>query len=411
MRLLWILALLAVTGSSWGDGNQTGELGEKEDELRQIRGRIEALQSDLINSEQRHQDLMKELKAAEQLLGRSASHLREIRARLDQQQAALDKLNIRRQAKQKAFDQQRSALARQLRAAYAMGRQERIKILLNQQDPSVVSRVMVYYDYFNRARTVQMERIGRVMAELDQISDEIRTEDQRLRELQAQELRQADEMAGIRDLRQELVVALGSDIRSKDQELKSLIKSEGQLKKLVDSLQSNWITQNLDTEASTPFISRKGKLRWPLKGKLSARFGTTKAGNLKWDGVMITAPEGVEVNAVHYGRVAFADWLQGFGLLLIIDHGGGYMSLYGHNQSLFKETGEWVEPNEPVALVGSSGGNTRPGVYFGIRHNGKAINPRAWCQRGKGNRVGAMLNMESETWLEIREHTESVSYV
>jgi septal ring factor EnvC (AmiA/AmiB activator) len=111
-------------------------------------------------------------------------------------------------------------------------------------------------------------------------------------------------------------------------------------------------------------------------------------GELRWDGVLISAPEGQEVRAVHHGRVAFADWLRGFGLLLIIDHGDGYMTLYGHNQSLFKETGEWVEAGEPVALVGTSGGRARAGVYFGIRHQGRPVDPGAWCRASRGNRMG-----------------------
>jgi septal ring factor EnvC (AmiA/AmiB activator) len=110
-------------------------------------------------------------------------------------------------------------------------------------------------------------------------------------------------------------------------------------------------------------------------------------GKLTWDGVLIAAPEGREVRAIHHGRVAFADWLRGFGLLLIIDHGDGFMSLYGHNQSLFKETGEWVEPGEVVAQVGSSGGRTRSGIYFGIRHNGEPQNPQQWCRRTRGRTV------------------------
>jgi len=385
------LCLLAV--------EQKVELGQKEHELEQLRGRIESLQSDLVDRELRHGELMEELRTTEQRLGQSARRLRVLKDRLEQQREKLAELQAQRRSKLTELDLQRAALGRQLRAAYAMGRQERVKIFLNQQDPAIVSRMMVYYDYFNRARTRQMEQINEVMEALDRMSEEIGLEEQSLRELQTRELEETESLAEVRVLRQQVLTALGSDIRNKDQELKGLKKSEGRLRKLIEQLQDAWIDQAMDAEVSTPFETRKGKLNWPAKGRLTARFGTRKAGNLKWDGVVIAAPDGVEVEAVHHGRVVFADWLQGFGLLLIIDHGNGYLSLYGHNQSLFKDTGEWVEQGELVASVGRSGGNTSSGVYFGIRHKGKAVNPRSWCQRGKGNRVGNQFNRDSKIGL------------
>ncbi len=139
-----------------------------------------------------------------------------------------------------------------------------------------------------------------------------------------------------------------------------------------------------------PFKALRGGLEWPARGRLVSLFGTQRAGNLKWDGVVIAAKEGSEVKAIHHGRVAFSDWLRGFGLLMIIDHGDGYMSLYGHNQSLFKETGDWVEPGETIAVMGNSGGQRNAGVYFGIRYKGKAVNPKKWCKRVTGNRIGAL---------------------
>jgi len=374
--------------------DEKGELGQKELELEQLRGRIESLQSDLVDRELRQSELMEELRSTEQRLGQSARRLRVLKDRLEQQREKLAELQAQRRSKLAELDLQRAALGRQLRAAYAMGRQERVKILLNQQDPAMVSRMMVYYDYFNRARTRQMEQINEVMEALDRMSEEIGLEEQRLKALQTRELEETESLAEVRVLRQQVLTALGSDIRNKDEELKGLKKSEGRLQKLIEQLQDAWIDQAMDVEVSTPFETRKGKLHWPAKGRLTARFGTRKAGNLKWDGVVIAAPDGLEVRAVHHGRVAFADWLQGFGLLLIIDHGNGYLSLYGHNQSLFKDTGDWVEQGEPVASVGRSGGNSSSGVYFGIRHKGKAVNPRSWCVNGKGNRVGNQFNSD-----------------
>jgi septal ring factor EnvC (AmiA/AmiB activator) len=134
-----------------------------------------------------------------------------------------------------------------------------------------------------------------------------------------------------------------------------------------------------EADGQQPFHSRKGKLRWPARGRLAQRFGAPRSGGLRWRGVMIEAQEGGEVRAVSQGRIAFSDWMRGFGLLLIIDHGDGYMSLYGHNQTLYKEVGEWVDTGEVVALLGASGGRTESGLYFEMRHKGRPINPVHWC--------------------------------
>ncbi len=298
-----------------------------------------------------------------------------------------------------------------MRAAYAMGRQERLKILLNQQDPAVVSRMLVYYDYFNRTRTERMKQISTVLETLQETELALTLEERRLVELQSSELESKQQLDLAQEERMRVVAALNLDLRSKGQRLEGLQQDEAQLQKLLSSLQEELIARPLGKLDRKLFKSRKGRLSWPSKGRLTAKFGTARAGNLKWDGVVISAPEGREVKSIHHGRVAFADWLRGFGLLLIVDHGDGFMSLYGHNQSLFKETGEWVEAGEPVALVGSSGGQNNPGVYFGIRYKGRPVNPKAWCKRSRNNRVGGLINpagqLNSMSVLERLTNTEN----
>ncbi len=223
---------------------------------------------------------------------------------------------------------------------------------------------------------------------LAKLEQEISEEEQRLQQLFAKEEveKQQLELAG--EKRERIIAALNLQLQSKAQELEGLQANEKQLQSLLIELQDVLADIPLDPAANTPFSSRKGKLPWPATGRISASFGSTReVGKLRWDGVLIEAPEGREVRSVHYGRVAFADWLRGFGLLLIIDHGDGYMSLYGYNQSLFKETGEWVEAGEVIAQVGSSGGRSSTGVYFGIRHNGEPVDPKGWCKQIKGRRI------------------------
>ncbi|MES9844273.1 MAG: peptidoglycan DD-metalloendopeptidase family protein [Candidatus Sedimenticola sp. PURPLELP] len=389
---LLVIAAVLLAGTSFTSSaaKVEQEIQGKEQELHQIRRNIKDLKSELTTQQRQREALESELREAEQEIGRSARRLRVLAGSLQRQQKRLGSLEEVRGMQQAELVAQRNELAVQMRTAYAMGRQERLKILLNQQDPSVVSRVMVYYDYFNRARAARIAAINQTLDAIHETEREITSEETRLMELQGKELAENRKLEASNAARREIVTALNARIKSKGQELKGLELNERQLKTLVSRLNDEYMALPLEGEKAKPFNKRKGRLRWPTKGRLKARFGTTKAGSLKWDGVLISAPEGREIKAVHHGRVAFADWLRGFGLLIIIDHGDGYMSLYGHNQSLFKETGEWVEPGEAVALVGNSGGQQNSGVYFGIRHNGKPVNPIKWCTRSKGNRVGAV---------------------
>ena len=363
--------LLVLPPTAWG----TAE--EQRAKLELLRDRITGLRAQMDSTSGERTELSKALQQAEQQIGRLARKLR-----------VLEELRNEQAQQQRALAEQRRALARQVNAAYAMGRQERLKILLNQQDPATVSRMMVYYDYLNRARAQKMDNIRRQMERLAQTEYEIQLEQRQLAYLQRE---QQDELAAMREsqaIRQDVVARLTRELQDQGRQLDRLQADERDLKTLIRGLEEALA----DIPASHPqqieFAGLRGRLPWPARGRIVKRFGAPKLGNLVWDGVMISAPEGQEVRAVHHGRVAFADWLRGFGLLLIVDHGDGYMTLYGHNQSLFKEAGDWVEVNEPVALVGSSGGQEQAGVYFGIRHQGRAVNPAKWCRRPTGRKVG-----------------------
>ncbi|MEJ1296732.1 MAG: peptidoglycan DD-metalloendopeptidase family protein [Candidatus Sedimenticola sp. (ex Thyasira tokunagai)] len=367
-------------------------LSRKGSELKQLREQISDLQHTLNEREDEQQRLQAELQVSERQIGEAARRLRVLGGSLERQRQRIGQLQVEQRRQQDELVGHQRVLAGQVRAAYAMGRQERLKILLNQQDPAVVSRMLVYYDYFNRTRTERMKQIEEMLETLHKTELALTLEEQRLVELQSSEIEAKRQLDLAQGERRRVVAALNQDLRSKGQRLKGLQQDETQLQNLLSKLQEELIAQPLGKLDRKLFKRRKGKLNWPSKGRLTAKFGTARAGNLTWDGVVISAPEGREVRAIHHGRVAFADWLRGFGLLLIIDHGDGYMSLYGHNQSLFKETGEWVEAGEPVALVGSSGGQNNPGVYFGIRYKGRPVNPKIWCRRSRNNRVGGLIN-------------------
>lgn len=388
-RLLVLsLALLAAAGAPRAEDAEQ-QIRSKEGELQQIRRQIEDLRSELGSERQQRELLLGELQQVEREIGDLARRLRVLGGSLERQQERLEGLHQVRSVQQEDLELERLVLARQLRSAYAMGRQERIKILLNQQDPDVVSRLLVYYDYFNRERARRIANINQTLEAIRETEREIGAEELRLRELRARELAQQQELEASGARRREVVAVLNARIEEKGSELSGLQSDERQLRSLVKQLHEALASAPLDGAEVKPFKQQRGRLEWPAAGRLAARFGSAKGGGLKWDGVLIAAPEGREVKAVHHGRVAFADWLRGFGLMIIIDHGDGYLSLYGHNQSLFKETGEWVAPGEPIALVGNSGGQLNSGVYFGLRHKGRPVNPRTWCKKGRGNWVGS----------------------
>jgi septal ring factor EnvC (AmiA/AmiB activator) len=361
---------------------------EQRAQLETLRDRISELRAQMQSKSGEKTELSRLLQDAEQQIGRLARKLRVLDGRLERQAQRLDTLHQQQDQQQQQLGEQRRALAQQVRAAYAMGRQERLKILLNQQDPATVSRMMVYYDYLNRARADRMRAIRDDMARLAETEREIQLEQGQLARLRDEQQAELAAMQRSQGIRRDVVVRLTQELQDQGRQLDRLQKDERELKTLLRGLEQALADIPAEHPQQLAFAGLRGRLPWPASGNIVHGFGAPKLGSLVWDGVMIAAPEGREVRAVHHGRVAFADWLRGFGLLLIVDHGEGFMTLYGHNQSLFKEAGDWVEVNEPVALVGSSGGREDSGVYFGIRHQGRPVNPAKWCRRPNGRRVG-----------------------
>ena len=361
---------------------------QREKELTQLRQRIHDLQSRIKHTRGKQSLLSRQLQESEQQIGRLARRLRVLKGQLGRKNRRLEELHQQETRQQQALKKEQDLLAGQVRAAYAMGRQEQLKILLNQQDPAVVSRILAYYDYLNRERARRMGLIHGQLEALAATQKEIAEEQSRLVHLQEEQEKKKLVLEKQQGTRRSVLQQLAREIRGQDARLSRLRKDEKQLQTLLQGLQEALVDIPASVGERKPFARVKGHLHWPVRGVIRHAFGEPKIGKLRWDGVMIGAPEGREVKAVHAGRVAFADWLRGFGLLLIIDHGEGYMTLYGHNQSLFKEAGDWVEAGEPVAAAGSTGGRKETGVYFAIRRHGKAVNPVKWCRRARGRSVG-----------------------
>ena len=352
---------------------------DKTAKLQQLRQQIQELQKSLGAARDQQAELRQSLRRSETEIGRISRVLKDLRTQLRRQTRALEDLEARREEERRSLGAQRDAIARQMVASYAMGRQGQLKIVLNQQDPAAIARTLTYYDYFIKARAERIAAIDHTLTELTQTEKDISAETERLDRLRADQADRLSALQQTRRTRAEVLAKLEADIRTKQQRLDQLLKDEARLARLVERLRE--ALSDIPPDAiGVPFSQLKGRLAWPVDGRLGARFGETrKPGTMKWQGVMLQAEQGREVHAIYHGRVAFADWLRGFGLLIIIDHGDGFMSLYGHNESLYKSPGDWVEGGELIATVGDSGGRAEPGLYFEIRHNGRPTDPARWC--------------------------------
>ncbi len=361
------------------------DLIEKSAQLDSVRGKIEDVKTSMEKARLETRILQAELKKNETSAGNIALNIREIEKQLRQRNTRLGELKGKKSSREKVLTEQKSALAQQIRSAYMVGKNDYLKLLLNQEDPARVGRVLAYYDYHNQTRARQIHSVNTEIEALTQLENNINRENDALLKLKQTQLTKNKEIEKSRNERNVILSTLLSQLVKQGLELQTLQQQEQETNSLLEKLIEKQARENQGSvavfEDIPPFNSLKGKLDWPVKGKLVTRFGSYKRGEkLKWHGVIIDAKIGVEVQAVSGGQVVFSDWFRNLGLLIIIDHGDSYMSLYGYNQSLLKNTGDWVLPGEVIALAGDSGGQLRSGVYFEIRNNGSPVNPAKWCR-------------------------------
>ncbi|MES0326611.1 MAG: peptidoglycan DD-metalloendopeptidase family protein [Gammaproteobacteria bacterium] len=299
--------------------------------------------------------------------------IKKLNARIRQLKSNLISLN--RQLKKQRF-----VLAEQLRAAYALGAHQNMKMLLNQQDPSEIGRIQAYFEYLNKAREDEIQKFIKSIESKQQQENEL---SQSLSSQQAAlktRINQKSTLKKQRLKRNQLLAQLNEKIANQEQTLTGLESSRNKIEGLLRSLGQLLADIPAAPGENKPFKQQKGLLPWPVKGPFLARYGQSKnKGDLIWNGILIGSAYGKSVRAVSHGRVAFSDWLQGYGFIIILDHGDGYMSLYGHNETLFKQAGDWITAGETIATTGDSGGQPDPGLYFEIRARGKPIDPYLWC--------------------------------
>ncbi|MDH5484737.1 MAG: peptidoglycan DD-metalloendopeptidase family protein [Gammaproteobacteria bacterium] len=348
--------------------------------LEEIREKIEGLLSKLNSTETQRSNVRDELQKLERKIAKTSRSLRQTRRKHTKTSNKLKKLQIELAALKTKLSQQRDLLAKQVKSAYTIGKQPQLKLLLNQQEPGEMGRAMVYFDYLNRARSQQINDFLLSIEEKQRLEASISETALKLEKLARTQANDKQQLALNRSSRKQLLEKLNKDIDHQQMTLDELKGSRDRIEELLMSLGELLADIPNEPVEQQPFDQLKGKLPWPIKGPFSARFGTVRdQSDLTWNGVIIDAAYNTPVRAISYGRVAFADWLQGYGFITIIDHNDGFMSLYGHNQELYKQAGDWVESGEVIAAVGDSGGQEASGLYFELRSQGKPIDPGQWC--------------------------------
>ncbi|WP_150304749.1 murein hydrolase activator EnvC family protein [Pseudomonas saliphila] len=375
-----LLLLLMAFGAALAAPAVAQDSREAKAELKQTEQEIARLKKMLGDLKQDMSGLEQELKQSESEIGRLQKESETLEQQIEEGESRIDDLRDQAESLQAALEQQEEQIARQARSAYMAGQQDYLKLVLNQDDPSRVARMMRYYEYVSRARMEEITTYNHTLAQIQQASAAIVREQAQLHEHREQLAERQQGVEAQRETRAQLLASLKSESRTSEQHLKQRQSERAELAALIKKLDEA-ITSIPTPAGSLPFANAKGKLPLPVKGTIQAKFGSQRGDDarLKWDGLVISAKAGTTVHAIHGGRVVFADWLRGSGLLLILDHGNGYLSLYGHNQTLLPDVGTWVQPGEAIATVGTSGGLSSSSLYFSIRKQGRALDPLAWC--------------------------------
>jgi len=437
LRALIALALICLLNPAFAD-----ERAQTQQQLDAARQDITELKKRLGELQQEKSGVQKELRGTETEMGKLEKQVEALQKELKKSESELQRLDQEKKKLQAARVEQQRLIAIQARAAYQSGREEYLKLLLNQQNPEKFARTLTYYDYLSQARLAQLRGFNETLRQLANVEKDIDLQQAQLLVQKSSLDSQREELAKVRQQRQEALAKLNQDVKARDQKLQTRQQEQADLANVLKTIEETLARQAREAEEARqkaliaqqeaekqrqreeqaralaknnssknssddddeapvkrpvkapgvlvssagvsyggPFEQARGKLPWPVDGRLLARFGETRGDDArtKWDGVMISAPAGSQVHAVHGGRVVFADWLRGAGLLVILDHGNGFLSLYGHNQSLLKDAGDVVKAGEAISTVGNSGGQDTPALYFAIRQQGRPSDPAQWC--------------------------------
>jgi septal ring factor EnvC (AmiA/AmiB activator) len=376
MRLLSLFLILTLLSAFV----QAEESANNTEKLSAIKEQINSLQAWLKDARNQHDDLYQSIKASEKSISELEAQTSQVSGEVKERETKIVTLEKKETSLKEKISVSQKTIESYVRASYLLSKQESLKLLLNAEDPAALSRLLNYYDYFNRAHSERINQFNINIVELNSLQEKMAAEKTDL-QAQADTLhKKQDALDSERAARAQLMSELDDRINNKGDELKKLMQDRAMLEKVIASV-VNTSTGYVPSSDNSPFTSWKGKLPWPLVGKVLHRFGDSRVQNkVSWEGLTLKANEGTPVHAVYHGRVVFADSLRGFGLLIIVDHGNNYMSLYAHNQKTLKAVGANVKSGDEIAISGSSD-STEPALYFEIRQNGKPQDPSQWLSK------------------------------
>ncbi|MDO9101701.1 MAG: peptidoglycan DD-metalloendopeptidase family protein [Candidatus Nitrotoga sp.] len=365
----------------------------QQEELDNLRKHISVLQKELEKTSESQSEATDELRESERAISNSKRKLAELSLQHRAADQNLEKLRQQAQQLEKNIQNQQAMLSKLLYQQYVGGKQEYFKLLLNNHDPDQAAREMRYYEYIARSRSAWLNMLRVNLAQLNEVLQQTQQKSGEITALQAEENAQQKILEKDRLARQQVISQFAQQLKQQRHEIGRLQRDENRLSQLIAKL-SKMLTRQKDKGVfnndklpdnrfdGKPFEQLKGKLTLPVMGEVVNKFGSARPDStVLWRGLMLRAANGQPVKSVAAGRVVFADWLRGFGNLLIIDHGKGYMSLYGNNETLYKQVGDILRGGDTVAAVGNSGGNEDSGVYFELRHRGEPIDPLKWIAR------------------------------
>ena len=371
-----VLAIMPIGSSAIA---QEGGANSQKEKLAELQAELRARQQVLENSRASAQELESVLKASELEIAKVAKALSTTRQALKNVEQEQAKLEAEQEGLKTAIRKQQSLLSSQLKSAFMAGHYDYAKMLFYQDDARTFERVITYYQYVAKARQKEIESFRSNVARLEEVNAELSEKALSLAALKDEQEGQRAVLLTRQDDRKATLKKINKTIASENQRIASLQADEKALKDAIEAARITAERAAREAEVSMDGLAKlKGKLAAPVKGRIRNLFGSRRQGQVSWKGIVIDGAEGDPVNSIAPGKVLYADWLRGFGLVAIVDHGEGYMSVYGHNQALLKQAGDDVRQGERIALVGRSGGQEYPNLYFEIRHKGKALNPSSW---------------------------------
>lgn len=343
-----------------------------ERQLKEIQQELKKRQSGLKKQQNEQEKAQAALKRAELKLSKHAKALHQTRSQIKANNHEQNALKQQQQTLAKQKRHQQNALAAQLDSHFRAGSSDYLKMLLNQQSPAEIERTLTYFEYLNQARIEAIDTLQQTQARLQQLEDQLLTKQDQLETLLGQQSKQQDALKSQQNEHKRLIARIGKQVKSEQESIELLKDSEQQLKALA----SNVAPQR----AAIQLTGLKKGVRWPAQGHIRSKYNSVRQGQIRWKGVLMSSPSGANISAIANGKVLYADWVKGMGLVMVLDHGNRYLSVYGHAQTLLRQAGDEVKAGETIALVGQSGGQTQPSLYFEVRYKGRPQNPSLWCR-------------------------------